>query len=56
MSGANFSEPFIRRPVGTTLLAIGLFLVGAVAYRFLPVASMPTVDFPTINVLSLIHI
>src|SRR5262252_530100 len=50
MSGASFSEPFIRRPVGTTLLAIGLFLVGAVAYRFLPVASMPTVDFPTINV------
>src|SRR5499427_4361562 len=50
MSGASFSEPFIRRPVGTTLLAIGLFLVGAVAYRFLPVASMPTVDFPTISV------
>src|SRR5262245_28047086 len=46
----NFSEPFIRRPVGTTLLAIGLFLVGAVAYLFLPVASMPTVDYPTINV------
>src|SRR5437588_143612 len=50
MSAAGFSEPFIRRPVGTTLLAIGLFLTGAVAYRFLPVASMPTVDFPTINV------
>src|SRR5881396_4372704 len=50
MSGRSFSEAFIRRPVGTTLLAIGLFLVGAVAYRFLPVASMPTVDFPTINV------
>src|SRR5262245_53906093 len=50
MSGGSFSEPFIRRPVGTTLLALGLFLVGAVAYRFLPVASMPTVDFPTINV------
>jgi hydrophobe/amphiphile efflux-1 (HAE1) family protein len=50
MSGSSFSEPFIRRPVGTTLLAIGLFLVGVVAYRFLPVASMPTVDFPTINV------
>jgi len=50
MSGVSFSEPFIRRPVGTTLLALGLFLVGAVAYRFLPVASMPTVDFPTINV------
>src|SRR3954465_9073111 len=50
MSLANFSEPFIRRPVGTTLLAIGLLLVGAVAYHFLPVASMPTVDFPTISV------
>ena len=50
MSYASFSEPFIRRPVGTTLLAIGLLLVGAVAYHFLPVASMPTVDFPTISV------
>src|SRR6476619_419426 len=50
MSGASFSEPFIRRPVGTTLLAIGLFLAGAVAYGFLPVASMPTVEFPTIRV------
>src|SRR5438270_2131719 len=46
----NISEPAIRRPVGTTLIAIGLFLVGAVAYHFLPVASMPTVDFPTISV------
>src|SRR5882757_6140683 len=46
----SFSEPFIRRPVGTTLLAIGLLLVGAVAYRFLPVATMPSVDFPTITV------
>ena len=46
----TFSEPFIRRPVGTTLLAIGLLLVGAVAYRFLPVASMPTIEFPTISV------
>ena len=46
----NISYPFIRRPVGTTLLAIGLFLVGAVAYGFLPVASMPTVEFPTIRV------
>src|SRR6476619_1723033 len=50
MSGASFSEPFIRRPVGTILLAIGLFLVGAVAYQFLPVASVPAVDFPTIRV------
>src|SRR6516225_11796812 len=46
----NFSQPFIQRPIGTTLIAIGIFLVGAVAYRFLPVASMPTVDFPTITV------
>jgi multidrug efflux pump len=46
----NICEPAIRRPIGTTLLAIGLLLVGAVAYRFLPVASMPTVDFPTISV------
>jgi multidrug efflux pump len=46
----NFSYPFIRRPIGTTLIAIGIFLVGAVAYRFLPVASLPTIDFPTIRV------
>src|SRR5437588_747571 len=46
----NISEPAIRRPVGTTLIAIGLFLVGAVAYQCLPVASMPPVDFPTISV------
>src|SRR6266851_1787063 len=46
----NFSYPFIRRPVGTTLLAIGLFLVGVVAYSFLPVASLPSYDNPTIRV------
>src|SRR3982074_1323868 len=47
---ASISEPFIRRPVGTTLLAIGLFLVGVVAYTFLPVAAVPNVDFPSIRV------
>ena len=47
---ASISEPFIRRPVGTTLLAIGLFLVGVVAYNFLPVAAVPNVDFPSIRV------
>ncbi|MBA7466428.1 Multidrug resistance protein MdtC [subsurface metagenome] len=47
---ASISEPFIRRPVGTTLLAIGLFLVGLVAYQNLPVASVPNVDFPVIRV------
>jgi multidrug efflux pump len=46
----NFSYPFIRRPIGTTLLAIGLLLMGAVAYDFLPVASLPSVEFPTISV------
>ena len=46
----NFSAPFIRRPIGTTLLAIGLFLTGAVAYNFLPVASVPSIEFPTINI------
>lgn len=47
---ASLSEPFIRRPVGTTLLAIGLFLVGLVAYHFLPVAAVPNVGFPMIRV------
>ena len=47
---ASISEPFIRRPVGTTLLAIGLFLIGLVAYFFLPVASIPNIDFPSIRV------
>lgn len=47
---ASLSDPFIRRPVGTTLLAIGLFLVGMVAYAFLPVAAVPNVDFPMIFV------
>ncbi|TLY33978.1 MAG: multidrug efflux RND transporter permease subunit [Nitrospirae bacterium] len=46
----NISAPFIRRPVGTTLLTIAIALVGAVAFRFLPVAALPTVDFPTISV------
>src|SRR5580704_10105891 len=44
------SEPFIRRPVGTSLLAMGLFVLGIVAYRFLPVAPLPRVDFPMISV------
>jgi multidrug efflux pump len=46
----NFSYPFILRPIATTLLAIGLFLVGVVAYRQLPVSSLPTVEFATIRV------
>ena len=46
----NISEPFIRRPVGTSLLAVGVLLLGGVAYYFLPVAPLPKVDFPTISV------
>jgi len=46
----NISELCIRRPVGTALLAAALFLLGAVAYFFLPVASLPAVDFPAVGV------
>ena len=46
----NVSSTFIRRPIGTTLLAVGLFLVGAVAYAFLPVSSLPNFDLATISV------
>ncbi len=46
----SISEPFIRRPVATTLLMIGLFLAGLIAYRQLPVAALPQVDYPTIVV------
>ncbi|MGE3541274.1 MAG: multidrug efflux RND transporter permease subunit [Candidatus Tectimicrobiota bacterium] len=46
----SFSALFIRRPVGTTLLTIALGLAGAVAYTFLPVAPLPQVEFPTIQV------
>jgi len=46
----NFSLPFIQRPIATTLMSIGVFLVGAVAYNFLPVAALPSIEFPTIHV------
>jgi multidrug efflux pump len=49
-SSTNFSAPFIRRPVATALITIAIFLSGAVAFRFLPVAPLPQVDFPTISV------
>ena len=48
----SLSAPFIRRPVATTLLTIGLALAGIVAYVVLPVAPLPQVDFPTISVSS----
>ncbi|MBI1841696.1 MAG: efflux RND transporter permease subunit [Verrucomicrobia bacterium] len=46
----NVSDPFIRRPVATTLLSIGLLALGMVAYRLMPVAAIPRVDFPMMSV------
>ena len=46
----NVSRPFIERPVATTLLMAGVFLVGLAAFPFLPVAPLPQIDFPTILV------
>jgi multidrug efflux pump len=48
----NLSRPFILRPVATTLLMTALLLAGIVAYRQLPVAALPQVDYPTIQVLT----
>jgi len=47
---SNFSAPFIRRPVATSLITFAILLSGLVAFRFLPVAPLPRVDFPTISV------
>jgi len=46
----SISTPFIRRPIGTSLLMAALMLVGIAAYPMLPVAPLPNVEFPTINV------
>src|SRR6266478_6955492 len=46
----NVSAPFIVRPIATTLLMIGLTLLGLVAYVLLPIAGVPAVDVPTIRV------
>jgi multidrug efflux pump len=48
--GFHLSAPFIRRPVATFLLSFAIILAGAVAYKVLPVASLPQVEFPTISV------
>ena len=44
------SAPFIRRPIATTLIMVGIAFIGIVAYPLLPVAPLPQVDFPTIQV------
>ena len=46
----SISEPFIRRPIGTSLLMLGVLVFGIGAYNLLPVAALPKVDFPTITV------
>jgi HAE1 family hydrophobic/amphiphilic exporter-1 len=46
----NISEPFIRRPIATTLVMLAILLVGVTGYRLLPVSDLPNVDFPTIQV------
>jgi len=46
----NISAPFIRRPIGTSLLTIALLLSGGLAFQFLPVAPLPQVEFPVISV------
>src|SRR3569833_2266272 len=49
-NGGGISAPFIRYPIGTSLLMAGILFVGLVAYPLLPVAPLPQVDFPTIQV------
>jgi len=46
----NISAVFIRRPIATSLLMLGIAGLGALAYRALPVSDLPNVDFPTLNV------
>src|SRR6201981_676600 len=46
----NISAPFIRRPIGTSLLTIALLMSGILAFQFLPVAPLPQVEFPVISV------
>ena len=49
----NISQPFILRPVATTLLMVAILLSGLIAYRLLPVSALPEVDYPTIRVMTL---
>ncbi|MDB5478570.1 MAG: transporter, heavy metal efflux family permease [Alphaproteobacteria bacterium] len=46
----NFSQPFIKRPIATTLMTLALFLLGAFAFPFLPVAPLPQAEFPSIRI------
>jgi len=46
----NLSALFIKRPITTTLIMLGIIVFGVMAYQQLPVSDLPTVDFPTIQV------
>jgi HAE1 family hydrophobic/amphiphilic exporter-1 len=46
----NLASPFIHRPIATTLFAVAVLLIGIVAYLLLPVAALPNVDFPTVQI------
>src|SRR3954451_16200658 len=46
----NVSEIFIRRPIATSLVMLGIAVMGVLAYRVLPVSDLPNVDFPTLNI------
>src|SRR5436190_24363794 len=46
----NISEPFIKRPVATSLLMAGVIMMGLLGYSLLPISALPAVDFPTIQV------
>jgi multidrug efflux pump len=48
----SLSTPFVRRPVGTTLMTLALVIAGALSFRLLPVAPLPQVDFPTISLVT----
>src|SRR5205823_3597187 len=48
----NISEPFIKRPVATSLLMVGVLLMGLLGYHLLPISALPAVDFPTIQVVA----
>src|SRR6201999_282171 len=50
LSAMSVSTPFIKRPIGTSLLAVALVMAGALAFNLLPVAPLPQVEFPVIQV------
>ena len=47
---ASLSAPFVKRPVATTLLTVGIALAGFVAFALLPVSPLPQVDYPIVSV------